>query len=119
MQSIELQAHTYEERHGLLPDLTTTVSRCGAWIVDRKTLSPTTLELRIEIQLRSVVELYATLLSSGLEFTRLGHQTLTHLCICRKHLAPGIPNLVTIRLELAFLEDVTLNSLLMSQPCCA
>ncbi len=114
MQAIELQAHTYEDRQGLLPALTTAVSLCGAWIVERRTLSPTALEIRIEIQLRLIVELYAALLSAGVEFGRDGHQSLSELCTCRKHFAGDSAGLVAIRMELAFLEDVTLHSLLMS-----
>jgi hypothetical protein len=115
MQPIELQAHTYEERHGLVPSLTTMVSHCGAWIVDRRSLSATTLELRLEVQLRSVMELYAAMLASGLELTRAGHKAMIDLCTCAKHFGTSIVRVVSIRLELAFLEDVTLYSLLMSQ----
>jgi hypothetical protein len=114
MQAIELQAHTYEDRHGVIPALTTTISLCGAWIVDRKTLSATAMELRLEVQLGMIVELYAALLSAGVEFGRDGHQALADLCTCRKHMNFDRAGLLNIRLELAFLDDVTLHSLLMS-----
>ncbi len=97
-----------------MPALTAAVSLCGAWIVERKTLSPTAVEIRIEIQLRMIVELYAALLSAGIEFGRDGHQALADLCTCRKHMELDRAGLVTIRMELAFLDDVTLHSLLMS-----
>ncbi len=70
MQSLDIQSFSYEERHGLLPTLTSAFADCGGWILDRKTLSPTTMEFRIEIQLRAVVDLYASILASGLELTR-------------------------------------------------
>lgn len=114
MHSIELQAHTYEERHGLLPALTTAVSLCGAWIVERKTLSATAMEVRMEVQLRMIVELYAAMLAAGIEFGRDGHQALADLCTCRKHMDSDRRGLLTIRMELSFLDDVTLHSLLMS-----
>lgn len=119
MQPIDLQAFTYEERFGLLPALTSTVSLCGAWILDRKTISPTALEMRIEIQLRFIMELYAALIAAGVELTRDGHQALSDLCTCRKHLAGDSAQVVTIRLGLTFLEDMTLHSILMSQSCAA
>jgi hypothetical protein len=52
----------------------------------------------------------------GLELTRGTHDTLTALCTSRKHIALSTPpgRLVCIRLELNFLEDVTLHSLLMT-----
>jgi hypothetical protein len=114
MQLIELQAYTYEERHGVMPALMTAVSLCGAWIVNRKSLSATAMEVRMEVQLRMIVELYAAMLSSGVEFGREGHQALADLCTCRKHMELERIGLITIRMELAFLDDVTLHSLLMS-----
>jgi hypothetical protein len=113
MESLDIQAFTYEQRHGLLPALTAAFTNCGGWILDRKTLSPTNMEFRVEIQLRAILDLYAAILSIGVELTRAGHETLTELCTRRKHLRITDPGqIVTIRLELAFLDDITLHSLL-------
>ena len=65
MQSLDIQGFSYEERHGLLPTLTSAFADCGGWILDRKTLSPSTMEFRVEIQLRAVVELYSSIIASG------------------------------------------------------
>jgi hypothetical protein len=118
MQLLDIQGFSYEERHGLLPTLTSAFADCGGWILDRKTLSPTTMEFRIEIHLRSVVDLYASILASGLELTRAGHLGLAHLCTCRKNFATptDLGQIVTIRLEISFLEDATLHSLLTKPP---
>ena len=56
MQSLDIQGFSYEERHGLLPTLTSAFADCGGWIADRKTLSPSTMEFRLEIQLRAVID---------------------------------------------------------------
>lgn len=116
MQSVELQSFSYEERQGILSTLTTAFADCGGWVIDRKTVSPTTVEFSIEIQLRAVLDLYASLVSSGLELTRAAHLTLAELCTCRKNLAVAsdLGQVVAIRLEISFLEDVTLHSLLMT-----
>jgi hypothetical protein len=116
MQSLDIQAFTYEQRHGLLPDLTTAFSNCGGWILERKTLSPTNMEFRVEIQLQAILDLYAAIVSTGVELTRSGHETLTELCTRRKHLqlAAELGQIVTLRLEINFLDDVTLHSLLAS-----
>ena len=121
MQSVEIQSFSYEERQGTLTTLTTAFADCGGWVIDRKTMSPTTVEFQIEIQLRSVLDLYASLVSSGLELTRAAHLTLAELCTCRKNLpiAADLGQIVDIRLEVSFLEDVTLHSLLMSGRSCA
>jgi hypothetical protein len=118
MQSLDIQGFSYEERHGFLPTLTSAFADCGGWILDRKTLSPSTMEFRIEIQLRSVIELYSSIIASGLELTRSGHLGLTHLCTCRKNLftPTDLSQIVTIRIEISFLEDATLQSVLAKLP---
>jgi hypothetical protein len=116
MQLLDIQGFSYEERQGLLPTLTSALADCGGWVLCRKTLSPSMMEIRFEIQLRSILDLYASIVSSGLELTRAGHLALTDLCTCRKNIANAaeLGQVVTIRLEISFLEDVTLHSLLMT-----
>ena len=118
MQSLDIQGFSYEERHGFLPTLTSAFADCGGWILDRKTLSPSTMEFRVEIQLRAVVELYSSIIASGLELTRSGHLGLTHLCTCRKNLSTrtDLSQIVTIRIEISFLEDATLQSVFAKPP---
>lgn len=116
MQALDIQAFTYEQRHGLLSDLTAAFSNCGGWVLERKTLSPTNMEFSVEIQLRSILDLYAAIVSTGVELTRSGHETLTELCTRRKHLqlAAELGQIIALRLEITFLDDVTLHSLLAS-----
>ena len=118
MQSLDIQGFSYEERHGLLPTLTSAFADCGGWILDRKTLSPSAMEFRVEIQLRFVIDLYASIIASGLELTRSGHLGLTHLCTCRKNLPTptDLSQIVTIRIEISFLEDATLQSVFAKLP---
>ena len=113
MQALNIQGFTYEQRHSLLSDLTAAFSKCGGWVLERKTLSPTHMEFRIEIQLLAILDLYAALVATGVEFTRFGRDVLAELCTRRKHLqlAAELGQIVAIRLEIAFLDDVTLHSL--------
>ncbi len=116
MNTVDLQGFSYQERFGLLPHLTTAFTACGGWITDRKTVSPDATVFHLEIRLSDVLDLYAAILSAGLELTRPGHLALTALCTCYHHLAftGELAQTLTIRLEINFLEDVTLHSLLMS-----
>jgi hypothetical protein len=116
MQLLDIQGFSYEERQGLLPSLTSAFADCGGWILDRKTLSPTSMEFRLEIQLRAVIDLYSSILASGLELTRAGHLGLTHLCTCRKNLSTlaDLGQVIALRIEITFLEDVTLHSLFLA-----
>jgi hypothetical protein len=118
MQWLNIQGFSYEERNGLVPSLTSAFAECGGWVLNRKTLSPSAMEFRIEIQLRSVVDLYSSMLASGLELTRAGHLGLTHLCTCRKNLSTTneLGQIVSIRIEISFLEDSTLQSLFARLP---
>ena len=114
LESLDIQAFTYEQRHGLLPLLTAAFANCGGWILERKTLSATNMEFRVEIQLRAVLDLYAAVLATGVELTRSGHEALTELGTRRNHrrLTPDLGQTIAIRLEIAFLDDITLHSLL-------
>ncbi len=42
-------------------------------------LLPTMMELRVEVQLRSILELYGSIVGAGLELTRSSHRSLTDL----------------------------------------
>jgi hypothetical protein len=116
MELLDIRAFTYEQRHGLLPGLTAAVGNCGGWLLERRTLSANNMEFRIEIQLRAVLDLYAAIISTGVELSRPGHDSLTELCSRRNHLdiTAELGHIVCIRLELSFLDDTTLHSLLAS-----
>lgn len=116
MTTLDLQGYSYQDRQGLLPILNAAFTQSGGWVLERKTLSASAIEFQIEIQLRAIVALYASLVASGVELTRSTHATLTDLCTCRLHLALTAPpnQILSLRLELNFLEDVTLHSLLMT-----
>jgi hypothetical protein len=116
MNTVDLQAFSYQDRQGLLPSLTSAFANCGGWVLERKTLSPNSVEFSFEIQLSGIVELYSSLVSTGVELTSLAHTTLTDLCTCRYHLqrVAQTGRVISLRLSLSFLEDVTLHSLLMT-----
>ena len=111
----ELQGYSYGERAALLPALTAAFAHCGGWVLERKTTSATTVEFRLELQLRAIVDLYAALVAAGVELTSVSHGVLTGLCTCRRHrTAVSLAHVLTLKLEISFLEDVTLHSLLMT-----
>jgi len=119
MQSIDIQAFSYEERQGLLPILTSAFADAGGWILDRRSLSSSTVEFHVEIQLRAVLELYSSIISAGLQLTRAAHLGLTHLCTCRRNISTraDLSQVITVRIEVSFLEDLTLQSLLNTVSC--
>lgn len=114
MSSLDLQTFSYDDRANVLPVLLASLADCGGWVLDRRTLSPSVVELRLKVQLRSIVDLYGSIIATGLELTRASHLSLTDLCTCRKNAMTGtdLGQIVTLRLEISFLEDLTLHSLL-------
>jgi hypothetical protein len=116
IDSLDIQGFTYEQRNDLLPDLTAAFSNCGGWILDRKALSANNMEFHVELQLRAVMDLYAAIVATGVELTRAGHDAFTELCTRRKHqrVTAELGQIVGIRLEITFLDDLTLHGLLTS-----
>jgi hypothetical protein len=112
MQLLDIQGYSYEQRDALLPLLSRILVNCGGWVHDRHSISPTS----FEIELRFILDLYAGLIASGLELTRSNHLALTDLCTCRKHFlgTSDARQIVSIRIEIAFLQEQTLHTLLMT-----
>lgn len=116
MQPLEIQSFSYDDRAGLLPALLSALADGGGWVIDRRTVSASVVEISVEAQLRSIVELYGAIVVAGLELTRSSHLALTDLCTCRRNAADlvDLGQILTLRLEISFLEDLTLHSLLAS-----
>jgi hypothetical protein len=114
MPSLDLQSFSYDDRASVLPVLLSALADCGGWVLDRRTMSASAVELHVEVQLRSIVDLYGSVIAAGLELTRSSHLALTDLCTCRKNVATvaDLGQIITLRLEISFLEDLTLHSLL-------
>lgn len=113
MQCHDIKSFTYDDRQAVLSRLTGVFSDCGGWVLERRTVSPAITSFRVEIQLRSIVDLYASLVGGGLELTRAAHLSLAELCTCRRHLRGAeLGQVVALQIEISFLEDVTLHSLL-------
>src|SRR4051812_24961662 len=85
MASLDIKGFSYDDRTGVLPAVLASLAECGGWVLDRRAVSPSTTELKVEVQLRSIVELYGSLIGAGLELTRSSHLSLTDLCTCRKN----------------------------------
>lgn len=110
MQPVSIQCFTYAAQSNLLPFLIDAIAGFGGWLLDKKATSSTTIELDLEIQFQSVIDLYVALVASGLELTRAGHLGLTSLCSCYRNSSSlsVFGQVLSIRLEVSFLEKVTL-----------
>jgi hypothetical protein len=108
---MDIETYSYAERRVIFPAITEALEFCGCWLLDRRPLSFTQVEFRFELPLRTVVELYAALIAAGLELTRTSHEELITLCTLRQHqdYPSCLPGVITVRLEVSFLEDGSTN----------
>jgi hypothetical protein len=114
MQLLDIQGYSYEPSEDLLRNLNRILINSGGWILDRRALSATNYEFTIEVELRSILDMYAGIIAAGIELTRANHLALTDLCTCRLHLLGSneLRQIIGLRLEVAFLKQVTLGGLL-------
>jgi hypothetical protein len=119
MQSLDIHGYSYSDRSNIMLSLTDSLTESGAWITDRNTVSASITELRFDIQLDCVLDLYTALIASGLQLTRTGHLAMTDLWTCYNNLDTHAGDIITVRLEISFLEEVTLRSLLAAAAGCA
>lgn len=107
LPTVELRGHSYADHRQVVPMLLDAVAVCGCWVLEQRALSPTMTELRLEVQLRSVFELYSSLISVGIELTRDSHTRMSGLCTVRDHNPRQAKRrrILTVRLELSFLEQ--------------
>lgn len=114
MQLLDIQGYSYEPSEELLRNLNRILVNSGGWVLDRRALSSTNYEFTLEVELRSILDLYAGIIAAGIELTRSNHLALTDLCTCRLHLTgtDDLRQVIGLRLEVAFLKQWTLQNLL-------
>jgi hypothetical protein len=114
MQLLDIQGYSYEPSEELLRNLNRILMISGGWILERRAISATNYEFTIEVELRSILDLYAGIIAAGIELTRANHLALTDLCTCRLHLlgSSELRQVIGMRLEVAFLTQLTLQNLL-------
>jgi len=71
-------------------------------------------DLVFELNGRATVELYTSLIGAGLELTRASHIALTNLCSLMRHGSrfSKAQRVVHVQLEVSFLEEIDLKSIL-------
>ncbi|HET9087280.1 MAG TPA: hypothetical protein VFN53_07150 [Acidobacteriaceae bacterium] len=56
-----------------------------ARILEESSPSPSEFCLKFELALFDIVEVYAALQQTGIQFTPLAHRALTEMCLCQQH----------------------------------
>jgi len=114
VRNLLLESFSYEGRRVILPALADAMTCSGCWLLERRAVSVTQLEYIFEIQQRAVLDLYSALIGTGLELTRSSHLELTSLCALLTHSPTSIDRrrVVRVTLEVSFLEELDLKSIL-------
>lgn len=113
ISTLDLEAFTYHDRCGVLPELTDCLNEGGAWILERRATSARSMEFRMELRLESILDFYGSLMGTVIELTSNAHATLTDLCTCRRNAAElcTVGGTVVLRLVLHFREELTMQLL--------
>jgi hypothetical protein len=92
---------------------------CNGWVLEEKQVTPLSYQIRFEVELGDIMEMYGSLQRSGVHLTRTAHRALTELCLCQRHLPPaGQLQVVTITLRVGLMqeENMRFRSFLRARP---
>lgn len=103
---LHLRAFTYLQRTSILPELGVAIDNAGGWVLERRTLSADMLELAVEVGLSALSDVYAALVSAGLELTRESHRAITQQVTCGLHMRPRrtVSSILLLLVEMQFLD---------------
>jgi hypothetical protein len=112
IQNVELCCYTYHDRHTILTALYDVMTRCGCWIEGRQTKVSSLLEFHFELPLCVADDLYAELISAGIEMKFDSHRAMTWLCTLRRHdnLTMSGFRTVSVRMEIDFRDEYDMES---------
>ena len=101
-----MRGFTYCNRTEIVPELGVAIDHAGGWVLERRTLSASTLELALEVGLNCLTDIYAAFVRSGLELSRDSHRAIAQRVTCGLHMRPrrGVSSIVLTFLEIQFLD---------------
>lgn len=119
MHDIAIHGYSSLEPPQLQVRLVDQILDCRGWVLEEKQLTPLSYQIRFEVELWNIVEMYSALQRTGVQFTRTAHRALTEMCLCQKHLPePEQIQIITITLRVGMLqeENVRFRRFLRSRP---
>jgi len=110
MLKTSIHGYCRTEQEELRAQLVQLVTEHHGWILEDKLLSPTAYQLRFEVALYDIVEVYAAFQQTGVHLTPSAHRALTEMCLCQKHLAEEMDvQIVTIEMHVTSLEEESIG----------
>lgn len=80
--TLKLAALSEDEPLRLMRFLTGVLLSCGGWVLSRSAVGSEMAEIDFEFARSSCIEVYAALVSAGLELSRESHQQMAEFCQC-------------------------------------
>jgi hypothetical protein len=112
IQDVQLRCHSFLDRHTVLTALYDAMTRCGCWVESRQTLISSRLQFDFELPLCVADDLYAELISAGIEMKFDSHRAMTWLCTLRRHdvITSNSFHAVSIRMEIDFRDEYDMET---------
>ena len=97
---MQMKAVSVEEPLRLVRSLTGAILGCGGWVLSRGANEAGLINMLIEFERQTCVDIYTVFIASGLELSPSGHLRFTELCQCtRSNKAECGAEIATIDLE--------------------
>ncbi len=109
MSNIAIHGYSPLETPQLQMRLMDQILDSNGWVLEEKQLSPFSYEIRFELELGNIVEMYSALQRTGVQLTRVAHQAMTEICLCRKHLPEQEFQMVIITLRVGLMQEENLR----------
>lgn len=119
MPNIVIHGYSPLESPQLQVRLVDHILDCRGWVLDEKQVTPLSYQIRFELELYNIVEMYSALQRAGLLLTQTAHRALTEMCLCQKHLPEREQyQIVTVSLRVGLVqeENMRFRHFLRSRP---
>ncbi len=110
MPNISINGYSPLESPKLQIKLVDQIVDSSGWVLEERQISPISYQIRFELEMSNIVEMYSALQRAGVQFPRTAQRALTEMCLCQKYLPdPEQTHILTITLRVGTLQDENLR----------
>jgi hypothetical protein len=106
MPSIAVHGYSALESPRLQIRLVDNIVDSQGWVLEEKQVSSVSYQIRFEVEMENVVEMYGALQRAGVQFPRSAQRAFTEMCLCNKFQSdPEQMPILTITLRVGTLQE--------------
>ncbi len=106
MPSIAIHGYSALESPKLQIRLVDHLVDSKGWVLEEKQVSSVAYQIRFEVEMDNVVEMYSALQHAGVQFPRTAQRAFTEMCLCKKFSSdPDLIQILTITLRVGTLHE--------------